>query len=174
MATLENGLITLFVLWSLASVGYELRGSGLRRWLHRLNGFSTWVRWALFNSDDPAVRPAYFEVEYRDLDVAGNASPWTVGLTSFFWSWRAGLWAPEQRLADAVHHLGRTIKTRLEKGRSSPGMLREQTAIIEGYLRRKAPPPAGTARHFRVIRRVHSVGSEIVHTFTADAHASAR
>jgi hypothetical protein len=174
MFTLENGFIAFFVLWSLASVGYELRGSRLRRWLHRFNGFGTWVRWALFNSDDVAVRPAYFEIEYRDRDAAGNASPWTVGLTSRFWSWRAGLWAPEQRLADAVQHLGRTIKTSLEKGRSSPEGLREQTAIIEGCLRRKAPRPTGTERHFRVIRRVHSVGSEIIHTFTADAHGSAR
>lgn len=174
MAILENGFIALFVLWSVASVCYEIRRWRPRRFLHRINWFSMWVRWALFNSEDPGVRPAYFEVEYRDRRADGSASPWTVGMTSFFWSWRSALWAPEQRLADGVHRLGRAINRCLENPPASADALGAQASIIEAHLRRKAPPPAGTQRDFRVIRRIHSVGPEILYTFTSATHVSGR
>jgi hypothetical protein len=169
MAALENTLIALFILWALASACYPLRIRPLRRFLNRINWGHPWVRWALFNSDDPAVRPGFFEIEFRDRDAAGNITPWTTGLTGFFWSWRSGLWSPERRFADAVHHLGKTIKTLLGDEGPAAAALAAPTAAIERHLRRTAPPPPGSEREFRVVRRISSEGVQPVFTFTARA-----
>ncbi len=171
MVILENAIITIFVVWSLISVCYALRIPRLHRVLSRINWFAAWVRWALFNSDDPAVRPVFFEIEYRDRDADGTISPWTTGMTGFSWSWRSALWSPERRIADGIHHIGKAIRGCIEEEGPTADALNARAAVIEMYLRRKAPPPPGTEREFRVIKHVRSLGGELIYTFTARTHA---
>lgn len=170
MVILENVVIAIFALWSLISVCYAIRIPGLHRILARINWVSAWVRWALFNSDDPAVRPAYFEIEYRDREAGGRVSPWITGMTGYSWMWRAGLWSPERRICDSIHHLGKAIKSCIEQGGAGAKVLSTHVAVIETYLRRKDPPPPGSERDFRVIRRIRSLGGEIIYTFTRHTH----
>lgn len=162
---LENGLIALFVLWSAIAVCFALRIYGPRRAFARFNWFSAWVRWGLFNSDDPSVRPGAFEVEYRDRTTNGEATPWTTGLTGFFWCWHAGLWCPERRIADGVQHFGKCVRSALDAGEAPSADIARQAAAIERRLREQAPPPPGSAREFRLVRRIHSLGAEPVFTF---------
>ncbi len=176
MAYLEGGIVGLFALWALGSVAFALRLPGLHRVLARHNRFQTWVGWSLFNSSDPAVRPGIFEIEYRDRAPSGEFSSWTTGLRGFAWSWRICLWNPERWVADGVHHLGRSLKSKLESG-APLAALREHTVVVETCLRRQAPPPPGAEREIRVVRYYHSEGPasrQILLSFNAATHGDRR
>lgn len=173
----EACIVAIFIVWALVSAFYAIGNGRLHKALTRINWFEGWVRWSLFNSSDPAVRPAVFEIEYRDRDRSGTATPWRVGMTDLSWRWHAFLWNPEQRLADGVHHLGRAIKACVETGGGGTSALRAHVATIESHLRRYAPPPPGTERDYRIMRRFHAMSGldrELVFAFSTAKHAAAR
>ena len=153
MILLENGVIGILALWALGSFCYMFPIPWIRLPLGRINWFHAFINWGVFNSgNDPSIRPAVFELEYRDLQKSGEWTAWTCGASGYSWAWHAFLWWPNEMITGRIQNLGKDIKSCLTQNPVALKTLDRHRRVLEGYLERTHPRPSGQKREIRLVR----------------------
>lgn len=153
MRLLENCVITLLALWVVASICFMFRVPWIRPIVQRMNWFLSFLGWGVFNSgDDPSIRPAVFEIEYRDRQKSGDWTEWSCGGSGYSWAWYCFLWWPDEMITGRIQNLGRDIKSCITQNPVAIKTLARHRRVLEGYLQRTHPCPPGQTREIRLVR----------------------
>lgn len=148
---IEIGFLGLMGLWTALSIAFALPFPRVQRWIDRHNQ-GLWVaRWTMFGAARQRVASvASYLFEFRDRDAATGVGNWIQFAKGRPWTWHAGLWQPERRIADRLHRIAQDIDVESRRTPEVHSIADRYRPILERYIETIEPRPNGTARDIRI------------------------
>ncbi len=191
MHYVESGFLALMVVWTLGSVAFALPIPRLRWRLSRVNAGLWFANWTMFGTTkEPTINVAIYTLEYRDRAPFAKAGNWVVVASGRPWTWRAGVWQPERRLADRIHRIGQDMAMAAERTPPITAVAAQRRSMLESYLEAIKPRSLEIARDIRITmrrsiyerasdvrfasHREWQVEQRIIAMFSTDDHAGER